>query len=102
MARPVVCWPKPDVARLIFALMVEAECLEACLRRGFVEPAPRENAARRLDSHHCSARSLVRNHIHIEAGVPVPHCSESRRCALLGGTNGVAQTYVARVTEGMG
>jgi hypothetical protein len=29
MARPVVCWPKPDVARLISALMVEAENLEA-------------------------------------------------------------------------
>jgi hypothetical protein len=32
----------------------------------------------------------------------VPHCSESRRCALLGRTNGVGPTYAARATEDTG
>src|SRR5215469_12089565 len=66
---PVVIWSQANVARLIFALVVEAERLNPRLRCFLVKPTARENAACRFDPLHRCARSLIWNYIDLKARI---------------------------------
>src|SRR5436305_15019763 len=59
MRRPVMFGAKADIARLILALMVVAECIAARFGRGLVKPALRENAPHRFDTQRSRTTSLV-------------------------------------------
>src|SRR5713101_7508780 len=58
------------VARIVLALVIVAERIEARLTGQLVKPALREDAARCLDAHHGGATALIRDrHRHVKAGV---------------------------------
>jgi hypothetical protein len=67
--RPVVLRSQANVARLIFALVIEAERLNPGLRCFLVEPTARENPAGRLDAQRGRAGSLVGNYIDFKARI---------------------------------
>jgi hypothetical protein len=54
-----VFWPQSDIARLVFALVIEPERLATSLSRRFVKPAPRENAPSGLHPHHRGPGTLI-------------------------------------------
>jgi hypothetical protein len=62
-------WSQANVARLIFALVIEAERLNPGLRCFLVKPTARQDAAGRFDPQCGRACSLVGNYIDFKVRV---------------------------------
>src|SRR4249919_414585 len=70
VAGPVMLRTKPDVALLVFFLVIPAQRVSAALRGLFVEPDRREQPPCSLNPLHCRLLALVLDDLDTEAGRP--------------------------------
>src|SRR5690606_38689496 len=79
MARPVVLWTKPNIARLVFAFMIPAQRINAASAFFGVEPDTRKQATACLDTLKRCALALVLDRLSAIEASPLDMVHESHR-----------------------